>query len=204
MKIGILKETKHPVDNRVALTPHQIKELQDKYPAAEFKVQKSDIRAYTDDEYREAGIQVVDSVDDCDFLLGIKEADTKILRPNRHYMFFGHIAKMQPYNKPLFKTFIDNKITFSDYEYLVDGKGQRLVAFGWYAGIVGLYYTLRGWGIKNKAFALPKPDMHFSVEDVITHIRDVKKHLKGVKLLVTGTGRVSHGAQHILQAVGAK
>ena len=50
IKVGILKETKHPVDNRVALAPEQIVSLQERFPRAKFYVQKSDIRAYSDDD----------------------------------------------------------------------------------------------------------------------------------------------------------
>lgn len=32
MKIGIIKETKIPVDNRVALTPSQVASLNEQYP----------------------------------------------------------------------------------------------------------------------------------------------------------------------------
>ena len=72
MKIGILKETKTPIDNRVALTPAEIVALREKYPHAEFYVQESDIRAYEDEAYRAAGIPVVKSLEDCDVLFGIK------------------------------------------------------------------------------------------------------------------------------------
>ena len=34
VKIGIIKETKTPVDNRVALTPREILTIQEKYPNA--------------------------------------------------------------------------------------------------------------------------------------------------------------------------
>lgn len=53
MKIGIIKETKTPVDNRVALTPEQVATLNKQYPNHRIVVQSSDIRAFTDDEYRE-------------------------------------------------------------------------------------------------------------------------------------------------------
>ena len=103
MRIGIIKETKVPEDNRVALSPQEIVDLQQKFPDVEFVVQKSDIRVYSDEEYALKGIRLVDHVDDCDVLFGIKEADIESLIPNKHYFFFGHIAKMQPYNKPLLK-----------------------------------------------------------------------------------------------------
>ena len=73
MKIGIIKETKTPVDNRVALSPKQAAQLQKNYPGTEVLIQSSDIRAYSDDEYRAEGLQVVEDVSDCDILFGIKE-----------------------------------------------------------------------------------------------------------------------------------
>ena len=93
MKIGLLKETKTPVDNRVALSPKQVALLNKKYPESEIVVQKSDIRSFKDEEYRHEGIKVVDDISDCDVLFGIKEAKISTLIPNKHYFFFGHIAK---------------------------------------------------------------------------------------------------------------
>ena len=104
MKIGLIRETKIPEDNRVALTPSHLAELQRSFPQDEFVVQSSDIRAYPDEAYRKAGVRVTDNVDDCDILFGIKEADIRTLIPNKHYFFFGHIAKMQAYNRPLLQT----------------------------------------------------------------------------------------------------
>ena len=132
MKIGLIKETKTPVDNRVALTPVQVAQLNREYPDSEIVVQSSDIRAFSDEEYRQVGVKVVEDVSDCDILFGIKEAKIESLIPDKHYFFFGHIAKMQAYNRPLLKAFIQKNITFSDYEYLVDDHNIRLCAFGWW------------------------------------------------------------------------
>ena len=101
MKIAIIKETKTPVDNRVALSPKQVAELNKQYPRHRIVVQASDIRSFSDDEYRAEGVEVVDNVQDCDILFGIKEAKIESLIPDKHYFFFGHIAKMQDYNRPL-------------------------------------------------------------------------------------------------------
>ena len=201
MKIGLLKETKSPVDNRVALTPVQVAKLNKEYPDSEIVVQSSDIRAFSDDEYREAGVKVVEDMSDCDVLFGIKEAKISTLIPHKHYIFFGHIAKMQEYNRPLLKAFLNKDITFTDYEYLVDDNNIRLCAFGWWAGVVGVYYTLRGYGLKTGTFNLPKPDIKFTLEQLIKNLQDIE--LPKVKLLVTGAGRVSQGAQHVLENIGA-
>ena len=202
MKIALIRETKLPEDNRVALTPEQVSQLQTAYPQHEFKVQSSDIRAYSDDEYRKAGVCVVDDVSDCDVFLGIKEARTDTLIPNKHYFFFGHIAKLQEYNRPLLQAMIQKKLTFSDYEYLVDDRDQRVCAFGWWAGVVGVYYTLKGYGLRNGLYELPKPGRGFSLEQLVDALRRVQ--LPSKKILVSGTGRVSHGVQYTLERIGAK
>ena len=202
MKIALIKETKIPVDNRVPLTPDQVATLNHKYPNSEIVVQSSDIRAFSDEEYRQAGVKVVEDVSDCDILFGIKEAKISTLIPRKHYFFFGHIAKMQEYNRPLLQAFLSQDITFSDYEYLVDDKGIRVCAFGWWAGAVGIYYTLRGYGLKTKTFELPQPDIHFTLVKLIENLKAIP--LPQVRLLVTGTGRVSQGAQYVLENIGAQ
>ena len=202
MKIALIKETKIPVDNRVALSPEQVSNLNKKYPNHQIVVQSSEIRAFSDEEYREQGVSVVNDVSDCDVFFGIKEAKLESLIPNKQYFFFGHFAKMQEYNRPLLQTLMRKGITFCDYEYLVDDNNIRVCAFGWWAGVVGVYYTLRGYGIKNHLYELPKPDHRFTLDKLIETLKGVE--LPQVKLLVTGAGRVSHGAQHVLNAIGAK
>ena len=189
------------MDNRVALTPAQVAKLNQEYPDSEIVVQSSDIRAFSDEEYRREGVKVVEDVSDCDVLFGIKEAKISTLLPNKHYVFFGHIAKMQEYNRPLLQAFLQKDITFTDYEYLVDDNNVRLCAFGWWAGVVGVYYTLRGYGLKTKAFELPKPDIKFTLDQLVKNLQEVE--LPKVKLLVTGAGRVSQGAQYVLEKIGA-
>lgn len=202
MKIALIKETKVPVDNRVALAPEQVVELNMKYPDHEIVVQESDIRAFSDDDYRRLGVKVVKDVSDCDLLFGIKEAKIESLIPNKSYVFFGHIAKMQEYNRPLIQAMIQKNLTFSDYEYMVDDRNQRVCAFGWWAGVVGVYYTLRGYGLRTGKFELPKPDIHFTLEQLIQNLKNVS--LPAIKVFVTGAGRVSQGAQHVLNSIGAE
>ena len=202
MKIALIKETKIPVDNRVALSPDQVAGLNARFPKHEIVVQASPIRAYSDEEYRSKGVRVVDDISDCDVLFGIKEAGIETLIPDKHYVFFGHIAKMQAYNRPLLQAFLQKRITFSDYEYMVDEKGIRVCAFGWWAGVVGVYYTLRGYGLRTGAYSLPKPDLKFTLEQLKENLRSIA--LPKVKIILTGGGRVSQGAQYVLKEIGAQ
>lgn len=202
MKIGLIRETKIPEDNRVALTPRQVKMLQDTYIGTQFCVQSSLTRSYSDEEYQELGIDVKEDMSDCDVLLGIKETDVSTLIPDKHYFFFGHVAKMQAYNRSLLQKMIRLRLTFSDYEYLVDGKGERLCAFGWWAGVVGVYNTLRAYGLKYSLFELEKPDKSFTLDLLIKRLQAIE--LPAIKIVLTGNGRVSHGAQFVLNKMGIR
>lgn len=202
MKIALIKESKIPVDNRVALSPKQVAELKERFPQHKIVVQSSDIRAFSDDDYREYGVSVVNDVSDCDVFFGIKEVQLDSLIPDKQYFFFGHFAKMQEYNRPLLQTLMRKGITFCDYEYLVDDEGKRVCAFGWWAGVVGVYYTLRGYGLKHHLYELPKPDLRFTLDQLLGSLKAIE--LPRVKLMVTGAGRVSHGAQYALDNIGAK
>ena len=202
MKIALIKETKRPVDNRVALSPKQAAELNKRFPQHEIVVQSSDIRAFSDDDYRAEGVRVEETVDDCDILFGIKEVNIGTLIPQKHYFFFGHFAKMQEYNRPLLQAMIQKHITFCDYEYLVDENNNRVCAFGWWAGVVGVYYSLRGYGLKTGLYELPKPDLKFTLDKLKENLNTIA--LPKIKVILTGAGRVSQGAQYVLNVIGAK
>lgn len=202
MKIGLIKETKVPEDNRVALSPVQVAKLKQEFPDSDIVVQSSDIRALTDEEYRKAGVKVVSDLSDCDILFGIKEAQIDTLIPNKHYFFFAHIAKMQEYNRPLLQAMLVKNLTFSDYEYLVDENGERVCAFGWWAGVVGVYYTLRGYMLRMGRNSLPKPGRTFTLSQMRTILATAQ--LPKVKILITGNGRVAQGATYALRECRAQ
>lgn len=202
MKIGLIRETKIPEDNRVALSPEQVAKLNQEFPDSEIIVQSSDIRAFSDEDYLKAGVRVVGDVSECDVLLGIKEAKIDTLIPNKHYFFFAHIAKMQEYNRPLLQAMLAKNLTFSDYEYLVDENGERVCAFGWWAGVVGVYYTLRGYLLRDGRNSLPKPDRKFTLAQMRTILATAK--LPKVKILITGNGRVAQGATYVMRECRAQ
>ena len=202
MKIGLIRETKIPEDNRVALSPAQVSRLNEEFPESEIVVQSSVIRAFTDEEYRQAGVRVVEDLSDCDVLFGIKEAQIDTLIPNKHYFFFAHIAKMQEYNRPLLQAMLAKNLTFSDYEYLVDENGERVCAFGWWAGVVGVYYTMRGYMLKMGQSSLPKPSRTFTLAQMRTILATAQ--LPKVKVLITGNGRVAQGATYVMRECRAQ
>ena len=201
MKIGIIREGKTPPDKRVPFTPKQCKALVDS-GRFEVLVQPSPVRAYTDDEYREAGITVTEDLSPCDLLLGVKEVPVDMLLDGKHYMFFSHVIKKQPYNQKLMKGMVAKHITLTDYECLRDTEGERVLGFGKYAGIVGAYNGLRAWGKRYGTFDLKPAHRCFDYAELKQELTKVK--LPPIKIVLTGSGRVGHGALEILEELNIK
>ena len=88
MKIGILREEKKPFDRRVIFTPKQCFEIKKKYPGVEILVRSSNHRCFSDNEYKEFNIPVVEDLNECDILLGIKEVPLDSLIANKTYFYF--------------------------------------------------------------------------------------------------------------------
>jgi saccharopine dehydrogenase (NAD+, L-lysine forming) len=197
IKIGILRETKNPADRRVPLTPPQIIALEELYPFVEFFVQPSDFRCYSNEEYEYLDIPLKEDLSDCDILMGVKEIDRRTFFPGKTYIFFAHVAKKQPHNKAMFREMSEKKITLIDYELLTTDEGDRIVAFGKYAGIVGAYNGLRARGIRTNRFKLKPAYQCRDLDEMWAGLRLIE--LKpGLKILVTGGGRVAHGAMETL------
>lgn len=197
VRIGILRETKNPPDRRVPLTPPQIITLQELFPFTEFYVQPSDYRCYSNEEYEYLNIPLREDLRDCDILMGVKEVDKRTIIPEKTYLFFAHVAKKQPHNREMFREFASKKTTLVDYEYLTAENGARIVAFGRWAGIVGAYNALRARGIRTNRFRLKPAYQCRDLDEMWAGLRLIE--LKpGLKILVTGNGRVAGGAMETL------
>ncbi|MGE0590409.1 MAG: NAD(P)-dependent oxidoreductase [Cyclobacteriaceae bacterium] len=202
IKLGIIREGKVPPDKRVPFTPLQVVEIEQRYPHVRVIVQESTVRAFTDDEYREKGIEVSSNVADCDILMGIKEVPINDLIPKKTYLFFSHTTKKQPYNRKLLQKVLEEKIRLVDYEALKDKLNNRLVAFGRYAGIVGAYNGLLTYGKRYNLFSIRKASDCFDINDLKIELRKVK--LPAIKIILTGTGRVAKGAMETLDSAGIR
>jgi len=202
MKIGILEETREPQDNRVPLTPSQCAILKEENPDIEVYVQSSKHRCYTDDEYRYHGVELKEELDDCDVLLGVKEVKPQLLMAGKTYFIFSHTIKKQPANQHLLHTVLEKKIRLIDWETLTDDKYKRLIAFGRWAGIVGGYHAIRMIGLKSGDFRIKQMSECHNFAEAQNEFAKVK--LPKVKIVLTGTGRVSKGAAFLLDLLGIK
>ena len=199
MKIGIIREGKVPIDKRVALIPAHAAALKSSYNC-EVVVQPSAIRAITDEEYVNHGIALQEDVSDCDVLFGVKEVPIQDLIPNKTYFFFSHTYKQQPYNAKLLRACVDRKIRLIDYE-LLKKNGNRVVAFGRFAGLVGAYNGLRGWGEKYGQYALKPAHECRDMQDMFDQLKGIDWPAD-LRILLTGKGRVASGAVETLVASG--
>ena len=198
--IGILSETKSPPDSRVVLPPSLCREAMQLHPSLKIIVQSSPSRCFADDEYREEGIEVVDDVSFCDILLGVKEVAIDQLVDGKTYFFFSHTIKAQPYNRRLLQTILAKNIELIDYECLRSKHGPRVIAFGRWAGIVGAYNGLRALATRLSLGEMPAMHKCFDLAEALEALRSID--FSSVRLAVTGTGRVSRGAEEIVKAAG--
>lgn len=201
IKIGLIREGKNPPDKRVTFTPRQTEEIEQRFSHVKIVCEPSEVRAYKESEYKELEIAVGD-ISDCDILMGIKEVPIKNLIAGKTYLFFSHTMKKQPYNRGLLQEVLKKKIRLIDYEALKDTQGNRLVAFGRFAGIVGAYNGLWVFGNRYKKYSLRRAYDCFDINDLKLELRKVK--LPPIKIVLTGAGRVAKGAMETLDTAGIR
>jgi len=95
--------------------------------------------------------------------------------------------------KPIFSFHILLKNKLND-------KGERIIAFGHWAGVVGAHNALWTWGEKFDQFSLPRAIEMDDLQRLKEHYQSID--FPAIKIAVTGGGRVAKGAFEILEAAG--
>ncbi len=202
MKFAIIKERKNPPDRRVVFSPEKLAEARALFPEAEFTIESSNVRVFSDAAYEKLGFEVTNDVSDADVMIGVKEVPIEALIPNKKYIFFSHTIKKQPYNKELLQAILEKNIELIDHETFVKKSGARLIGFGRYAGIVGAYNAFRGLGLRDGLFNLPKVETLSCLNEVKSELDKIR--LPAIKILLSGTGKVAHGAKEIINHLKIK
>jgi Alanine dehydrogenase/PNT, N-terminal domain len=200
IRIGLIREGKIPADNRVALTPAQCKWIHKNSSEVEIIAQSSTVRCFSDREYENAGVQVKDDMSECDILLGIKEIPVEQLLPEKTYLFFSHTKKKQPKNQKMLQAILEKRITLIDYECLEHEDGQRIIGFGFFAGVVGAHNGMMAYGNRTGLYKLDRVFKQRSFRELIHTYFGIR--LPNVKIAVTGSGRVAHGILEIMNLMG--
>lgn len=200
IRIGLLREGKNPPDSRVALTPAQCKWLQKSFPDVQITVQPSATRCFSDKEYLSAGVVLEEDLAACDYIFGIKEVPIEQLIDQKTYLFFSHTKKLQPYNQSLFRAILSKRIRLIDYECLEHEDGQRIIGFGFFAGVVGAHNGILAYGKRTGFFTLNRVYKQRSFIELIHTYFGLK--LPPIKIAVTGSGRVAHGILEVMNLLG--
>ena len=195
MNICILKENK-PNEFRTPLIPEDIKRLKKKYPKYNFYIEPSKNRIFADSLFYQSGCKKYNS-QNIDLFLSVKEVSAKIIKKNQNFVMFSHTVKGQAYNMPLLRKILKNDCSLIDYELFKDKKRNRLIGFGYFAGIVGAFLTIKK---HLKIYSTSK--YHFVIDELISILS--KKDLNNLRIIITGDGSVSKGAQFLLKKIGIK
>ncbi|MCC7301841.1 MAG: alanine dehydrogenase [Bacteroidia bacterium] len=196
MKIAVLREGKMPRDRRVPFTPEQCAAIPAIFPGTTVCIQPSEWRCFPDQEYKDAGVDVREDISACDVFMGIKEVPKQDLLPEKTYFFFSHTIKKQPHNKTLMQELLKKKIRMIDYETLTDPDLNRILGFGHYAGLVGAYNGIRGYGLRYNLFYLKPANQCHDRREMEKELKKIR--LPNIKIVITGNGRVANGAIELL------
>ena len=194
-------------ERRVGVTPDGVRALID--AGLRVTVEESRARVIGIERYRGAGAEIApegswpEAPEDA-IVFGLKELpeDGTPLR-HRHIMF-GHAYKGQPAGRVLLERFRAGGGTLYDLEYLVDGSGRRVAAFGYWAGYAGAAVSLMAWAAQRHG-ALCPPVGTFAGRDAL--LADLAARLdaggaeRPTALVIGALGRVGSGACDLCTAM---
>lgn len=209
--IAIRREDASVWERRAPLAPSNVYKLKKK--GIKVIVQPSNRRAYPIQTYVNAGAVAQEDISEATVIFGVKQVPIELLLPDKTYCFFSHTIKAQESNMLLLDAILQKNIRLIDYEKLVDEHGQRVVAFGKYAGVAGMLNILHGIGLRLLALGHHTPFMHLGPAHNYRNsmmarqaIRDtgyeialgmMPKSIGPITFVFTGSGNVSQGAQEI-------
>ncbi|XP_045768568.1 alpha-aminoadipic semialdehyde synthase, mitochondrial [Maniola jurtina] len=211
--IAIRREDQSVWERRASFSPSNVNRLV--RTGVRVIVQPSNRRAYPMQSYINAGAIIQEDISEASVIFGVKQTPVDLLIPNKTYCFFSHTIKAQEANMPMLDAILAKNIRLIDYEKLMDNAGNRVVAFGKYAGVAGMINILHGLGLRLLALGHHTPFMHIGPAHNYRNssmarqaIRDagyevalgmMPKSLGPLTFVFTGSGNVSQGSQEIFQ-----
>uniref|UniRef100_A0A8C4NAK8 Saccharopine dehydrogenase (NAD(+), L-glutamate-forming) n=1 Tax=Eptatretus burgeri TaxID=7764 RepID=A0A8C4NAK8_EPTBU len=207
--LGIRREDVSAWERRAPLAPNHVKQIVD--AGHRVLMQPSNRRAIP--KYEKAGAVIQEDLSDAKLIMGVKRPPDGSLLPGKTYSFFSHTIKAQESNMLLLDEALSKGVRLLDYEAMVNEEGQRVVAFGKWAGIAGMIDILHGLGIRLLELGFNTPFVHMSMahnyrtfDQAVLALRDVgyeialghlPAELGPLTFVFSGTGNVSQGAQRV-------
>ena len=133
-------------------------------------------------------------------ILGIKEIPF-LEKLNQHiHCYFSHSLKQQLQSKTILSTFRNTKSTLYDMEYFLDSSGNRLIAFGFYAGLVGAALGIQEYCLWHSEKTLQALHSFPSFDAMISFIQ-IPPHLNPKIIVLGGKGRCGSGVCSLLDTI---
>ncbi len=200
-----LRAEARPTERRTPLLPKGAAHLID--AGFEIAVEASPMRVVPDTDFAAAGCRIVpagswrEAPPDA-FILGLKELPEEEMPLRHRHIMFAHAYKGQPGAEAVLRRFRDGGGTLYDIEYLTDGAGRRVVAFGYYAGFVGAAVTLFGLAAQRRGDRLGPLTPWSSSEALCDAVEAAIGSAVPDALIVGAKGRVGTGASDLFSRVG--
>ena len=203
-------ETK-PFEKRTAITPSAAKVILE--AGHDVVVEKSPIRIYDIEEYREVGATIVPmnswihSAPEDAIIIGLKELENKDFPLRRRHIHFAHVYKGQIGSSETLTRFAKGGGLLYDLEYLEDENQRRIAAFGVWAGYTGAALGVATWACAQIGKSLNEEAPLLPYENSITMAEEISRRLdqtgrKPEVLIIGANGRCGIGAQKLLESLG--
>jgi hypothetical protein len=124
LRVGIRHEDRSSWERRAPITPLDAARLAQQHDIT-LHVQHSPTRAFSDDEYRAAGVTVAENLTACPVILAVKEIPADVFERGKTYVFFSHVTKGQRRNMPMLRRILELGCNLIDYERVVDTGARR-------------------------------------------------------------------------------
>lgn len=203
--IHLRAETK-AMEKRAGITPRGAAQLVEN--GFKIAVEESCARVFPEREYASAGALIVPagswrSASRSTIIFGLKELPNDASELCHRHIMFGHAFKGQPDAQALLKRFQQGGGSLYDLEYLVDGTGRRLAAFGYWAGYAGAAIALLALASAKADVRIPdltKPRLH---RDELRNEVEITVGALSRKpsALIVGMGRTGTGAAELLKSL---
>ena len=201
-----VRAEQRPHEERVGLTPEGAAALV--RAGIRVTVEESHVRAIPIDGYRAAGCEIgvenawPEAPKDA-IIFGLKELPEDGTPLVHRHIMFGHAFKGQPAGRELLKRFKAGGGVLYDLEYLVDKRGRRVAAFGYWAGYAGAAVSLKCWAAQQRGGICGAVTRYDGKAELLASLAAEFAGLGRPRAIIIGAlGRVGTGAADCLAAMG--
>ncbi len=140
------------------------------------------------------------------YIVGLKKLHKINKLSNHKHIYFSHSYKNQAESNEILNTFFKSKSTLYDFEFFLDENNERIISFGFYAGIVGCFLGLLQC-VEKKVNNRNIENLNastFESESIKDSIKNNIHLLKTLEIVIIGNGRCGKGVSNVLDSFGIK